>query len=156
MTIIEQILDFDIERVNFDSIKEVSQILTKKQHSFTIEKVQQISKAAVPIAIFVKSVVDCCKVMESVRPIQMALSELKANIRNQEFVLDESQRDIVSLEKEEENILTSLKISSEELVILESEYQQLSERLTKLEEIQNLLKEQAISWKESSDLLDAY
>ncbi len=39
MTIIEQILEFDIENVSLNNIKEITSILNKKPNSFFIDKV---------------------------------------------------------------------------------------------------------------------
>lgn len=80
----DQILHFDAHLVSPESRAAVKKILDEKGASFEESAIQKTSKAAAPLAAWVKANVEYSEVLDSVMPLEENLAKLKKNLETSE------------------------------------------------------------------------
>lgn len=75
-----QILNYDIDNVTDSCRSVVDKYLTQKENSFRKEVIGRASKAAAPMAEWLKAVVEYSKVLETVGPLRAELKEAENNL----------------------------------------------------------------------------
>ncbi|KAH9577240.1 Dynein heavy chain [Trypanosoma melophagium] len=77
-----QILNFDLDNVNEGVRGKVERFIQTRQNSFKREVIGRASKAAAPMAEWLKAVVEYSKVLETVSPMREELKGYEANLQN--------------------------------------------------------------------------
>lgn len=119
-----QILNYDIDNVTDSCRSVVDKYLTQKENSFRKEVIGRASKAAAPMAEWLKAVIEYSKVLETVGPLRAELKEYEENLVEGQKSMAKCQRTLKKVEGKVEELKVSFGERSTEAQRLQSKLEQ--------------------------------
>ncbi|KAL7707900.1 dynein heavy chain cytosolic putative [Lotmaria passim] len=155
-----QILNFDIDNVNPDTRGQVEKFIASNSDAFKRETIARASKAAAPMAEWLKAVVEYSKVLETVAPMRAELKGYEANIQKGQEEMAKYEGKLKKVEKKVDELKQKFGEKTTEAERLKDQLEQAEQLLTNAKELLGKLVDEHTRWtaqmktiKEDSNLL---
>ena len=97
-SVVTDIMNYDIARLNKSVRKKINKILTKNAESFREERIKKVSQACAPMAVWVTANVRYAVVMERVEPLTNQLAAADAELKESQAKLEQNQVELKELD----------------------------------------------------------
>lgn len=119
-----QILNYDIDNVTYSCRSVVDKYLSQKENSFRKEIIGRASRAAAPMAEWLKAVIEYSKVLETVDPLRAELKEYENNLVVGQESMARYQHKLKKVEAKVEELKVKFGEKSSEAQRLQSKLEQ--------------------------------
>ncbi|KPI88248.1 putative dynein heavy chain [Leptomonas seymouri] len=143
-----QILNFDIDNVNSASRVQVEKFIGANENSFKREVIARASKAAAPMAEWLKAVVEYSKVLETVAPMRAELKEYEAHIEKGQIEMLKYEEKLKKVEKKVEELKRKFGEKTTEAERLKDQLEQAEQLLVNAKELLGKLGDEHKRWTE--------
>lgn len=117
----EQILGFDAHKIAPETRQNVENLLRKESNSFEEATIAKASKAAAPLAAWVKANVQYATVLESIAPMESDLAKLKTKLESFQKKVDKLQQESQVLDEKVAHLTTEFSNRTTEAAELKME-----------------------------------
>ncbi|CAG9464002.1 unnamed protein product [Pedinophyceae sp. YPF-701] len=146
----EQIINFDAHRIDAH-IREAVLRLMQAKNSFEPAVIQRVSRAAAPLATWVRANIKYSIVLEKVEPLETKLAEHQADLDAAIEKRDAAEREMRELEASIDGLKEECQRKNREAAMLSEELRRAKETLDKATHLLDMLKDERGRWKKQED-----
>ncbi|CAD2214773.1 hypothetical protein AGDE_00719 [Angomonas deanei] len=143
-----QILNFDLDNVDAGTRDKVDKFIESKNNSFKKEVIGRASKAAAPMAEWLKAVIEYSKVLETVAPMRNELKEYEENLRHAQEKKGKYEGKLAKVEEKVEKLKNRFAEKTTEAERLRSQLEQAEHLLNNAVELITKLSSEHKRWEE--------
>ncbi|KAG5468467.1 hypothetical protein LSCM1_02447 [Leishmania martiniquensis] len=141
-----QILNFDINNVGPAARTQVEKFIAANAESFKRETIAHASKAAAPMAEWLKAVLEYSKVLETVAPMRTELREYEANLQKGQEEMTKYEGKLRKVEKKVEELKDKFGEKTTEAERLKDQVEQAEQLLVNAKELLSKLGDEHTRW----------
>ncbi|KAG5491847.1 hypothetical protein JIQ42_01756 [Leishmania sp. Namibia] len=141
-----QILNFDIDNVGAAARAQVEKFIAANAESFRRETIARASKAAAPMAEWLKAVLEYSKVLETVAPMRAELREYEANLHKGQEEMTKYEGKLNKVKKKVEELKDRFGAKTTEAERLKDQVEQAEQLLVNAKELLSKLGDEHTRW----------
>ena len=145
-SVLDDILNFDPRGISNKLFVELSNFIFKKKNSFDKASIYRASKAAGPIAEYIKAVLKLRDTYKRIEPLEENLEEIEEILRISNEKLNESKNNVDSINEKIEMLKKDFVNKTGEAEICKKELEKITKKILKGKELLNSLKDEKERW----------